>query len=461
MATTALEQQQLEQLLGIPSGPAPKRRRWMYAAGALAVLAAGAWRLTSAQKPPQFTTAPVRRQTISKTISATGALQAVTTVQVGTQVSGTISELDADFNSQVHKGQVIARLEPSQFQAQLAQANASWMSAQASRQAAQNNVAAADAAVLAAQANADHADAALKDAQASADRTRKLVDAGVGPAMDLQTSQAALSEAAAQKQQAVAQITQAKAQAQASRSQVSQAEAQTAQAKAAVDVAQVNLTNSVIKAPIDGVVVARNVDIGQTVAASLQAPVIFLIANDLTRMQVLANIDEADVGQLQTGAPVSFTVDAYPSDVFRGAISQIRLAPTTVQNVVTYTAVIDVANPDLKLKPGMTANVTVSVARKENVLAVPNAALRFHPDAAATPRRSDAGPVVYKVQSGVLASVPVQTGMTDGVRTEIVSGAIQEGDVVATGSTGAATPARPAGAPAARSPFAGGRGGRS
>jgi HlyD family secretion protein len=346
------------------------------------------------------------------------------------------------------------------LQAQLAQANATWLSAQASQQAAQSNVLASDAGVQAAQANVDRADAAMMDAQTTADRTRKLVEAGAAPAMDLPTSQSALAQSSAQKQQALAQLNQAKAQAQATRSQVSQAQAQAAQAKAAVDLAQVNLAHTVIEAPIDGVVVARNVDVGQTVAASLQAPTVFLIANDLTRMQVLANIDEADVGQLKPGSKVSFTVDAYPADTFRGAVSQVRLAPTTVQNVVTYTAVIDVANPDLKLKPGMTANVNVSVAESDNVLAVPNAALRFRPDTAPAPRRNNSGPVLWKAENGGLKAVNVQAGVTDGVRTEIVSSDLKEGDVVVVSST-PANGSKSAAAPAARSPFAaGGKGGR-
>ncbi|MBZ5618450.1 MAG: efflux RND transporter periplasmic adaptor subunit, partial [Acidobacteriia bacterium] len=373
MATKVLEQQKLEALLRIEPTPVPRRRRWIVALGAVVLLGAatGLWRMAAAPKAAQFGTVQVKRQTITKTINATGTLQAVTTVQVGTQVSGTISELYADFNSQVKKDQVIARLDPSQLQAQLEQANATWLSAQATVQAAQNNVLAADAGVQAAQANADRTDAALKDAQTTADRTRKLVEAGAAPAMDLPTAQSTLAQANAQKQQALAQLNQAKAQAQATRSQVNQAQAQAAQAKAAVDLAKVNLDHTVIKAPIDGVVVARNVDVGQTVAASLQAPTVFLIANDLTRMQVLANIDEADVGQLTPDSKVSFTVDAYPADVFRGRVAQVRLAPQTVQNVVTYTAVVDVANPDLKLKPGMTANVTVVVGESDNVLAVP------------------------------------------------------------------------------------------
>jgi len=280
----------------------------------------------------------------------------------------------------------------------------------------------ADAAVQAAQANLDRMQAALADSQKSYDRTKLLVDAKVAAAMDLQTAQAALDQAAASKQQAIAQVNQAKAQAQAARSQVAQAQAQAGQAKAAVDLAQVNMEHTIIKAPIDGVVVARNVDVGQTVAASLQAPVIFLIANDLTRMQVLANIDEADVGQLAPGSDVSFTVDAYPRDQFHGKVSQVRLAPTTVQNVVTYTAVIDVANGDLKLKPGMTANVTVIGAQRENVLTIPNSALRFRPQ---QPRG------VWKIDGQNLTAVPVKTGLTDGIVTEVVSGGLQEGDRVA------------------------------
>jgi HlyD family secretion protein len=391
----------------------------------------------------------VKRQTITKSISATGTLQALTTVQVGTQASGTIAELYADFNSHVKKGQVIARLDASQFQAQLAQANATWLATQAGVQSAQSNVLAAEGAVQAAQANVDRTQAALADAQKSYDRTRQLVEAKVAAAMDLQTAQAAVDQAAAAKQQAVAQVNQARSQAQASRSQVAQAQAQSAQARAAVDLAQVNMAHAVIQAPIDGVVVARNVDVGQTVAASLQAPVLFLIANDLTRMQVLANIDEADVGQLAPGSEVSFTVDAYPRDTFSGRVSQVRLAPQTVQNVVTYTAVIDVANQELKLKPGMTANVTVITARAQNVLAVSNGALRFRPEARRT---------LWKIDGENLTRVPVELGMTDGVVTEIVSGGLAEGDQVAT-PTAAATKAGKA--PATSSPFQpGGGGGR-
>ncbi len=463
MATTVLEQHSLEQLIGSDPGPAPvgQRRLWLWAALALVIaVGLGIWRMAAAPKAAAYAAAQLHRQTIRKSITATGTLQAVTTVQVGTQVSGTISQLYADYNSQVKQGQIIARLDPALFQAQLSQANATYQSNLATVQAAQNNVIAAGAAVQSAQANVDRMQAALDDAQKSYDRTRQLVEAKVGAAMDLQTAQSTLSQAAAQKQQAVAQVNQAKAQEQAARSQVAQAQAQAAQARAAVETAQVNLDHTIIKAPIDGVVVARNVDVGQTVAASLQAPTVFLIANDLTRMQVLANIDEADVGQLGPDSKVSFTVDAYPSDVFHGTIAQVRLAPQTVQNVVTYTAVINVANPDLKLKPGMTANITVITERHENVLAVPASALRFRPEGqqqAANSGKPDRSSRVYKIAGKELVPVTVQTGLSDGVSTEIVSGDLNEGDVVAVPSaTQAATSGR---TPAGRSPFQmGGRG---
>jgi HlyD family secretion protein len=439
MTPTALLENHRPKLEALPAVERKPRKRWRWTAMTAALLvagvAAGAWKLTRPAVAAGYSTAKVTRQTIVKSISATGTLQALTTVQVGTQASGTISELYADFNSHVKKDQIIARLDPSQFQAQLAQAQATWLSTQASVQSAQNNVLSAEAAIEAAQANVDRTQAALVDSQKSYDRTRQLVEAKVAAAMDLQTAQAAMDQAAAAKQQAIAQVNQAKAQAQAARSQVAQAQAQAGQAKAAVDLAQVNMDHTIIKAPIDGVVVARNVDVGQTVAASLQAPVIFLIANDLTRMQVLANIDEADVGQLAPGSDVSFTVDAYPRDQFRGKVSQVRLAPTTVQNVVTYTAVIDVPNADLKLKPGMTANVTVIAEQRENVLTVPNSALRFRPQ---TPRG------VWKVDGEALTAVRIRPGLTDGVNTEVVSGELREGDQVATPAPSTGTAKQPA-----------------
>ena len=451
----------LETVVPAPARVRPARRKrqlWVLGGVALAIGAGlTLWKLTTRPEAPLYQAATVTRQTLTTSISATGTLQALTTVQVGTQASGTIAELYADFNTQVRKGQVIARLDASQLQAQLNQANAAWMNAQAGVQSAQAGVLAAEGAVQAAQANVERTEAAVANAQRTYDRAKQLVEYKIAAAVELQTAEAALNDAAAQRQQAVAQVNQARSQAQAARSQVAQAQAQAAQARAAVDLAQVNLKHTVIQAPIDGVVVARNVDVGQTVAASLQAPVLFLIANDLTRMQALANIDEADVGQLAPGSEVTFTVDAYPADVFRGTVSQVRLAPQTVQNVVTYTAVIDVPNDDLKLKPGMTANVTVVTGRRENALTVPNSALRFRPPSDEGQQQRPNTPAIWKIQGEELTPARVQLGMTDGSNPEVVSGDLAEGDRVAT-----PPPTANAGKQApARSPFPmGGGGGR-
>jgi HlyD family secretion protein len=414
------------------------RRRWLLTViGVMLVLAAVVtWRILAKPDAPAYSVAQVRRDDIVKTISATGKLQAVTTVQVGTQVSGVISELHADFNDQVKKGQVIARLDSSQLEGQLNQAKANLQSAQARVQTAQTAILSAEAAVQAAQANVERTDSVLKDAQNNFKRTEELIAAGVAPSRDHDTAQATLSQAIAQRQQAVAQANQAKAQAQSSRSQLDQARAEAQQSSASVQIASVNLDRSVIRAPIDGTVIARNVDVGQTVAASLQAPTIYLIANDLTRMQVLADIDEADVGQLKPESRVSFTVDAFPRDTFQGRISQIRLAPLTVQNVVTYTAVIEVGNPDLKLKPGMTATVTAVVEERKNALMVPSAALRFRPaDAPAPPpatsNRQGRGSSVWVVDGDKLKQQRVRAGITDGANTEIIGDNLPEGTRIA------------------------------
>lgn len=432
-----------------PEAPAktPRNRRiWMYVAGLIAVIAiAGAVMLLRKAPAQAYGTAAVKRTTIAKTISATGRLQALTTVQVGTQASGTISEIYADFNSEVKKGQVIAKLDPAQMQAQLTQSTANLAAVQASVQTAQSGVLNAQAAVESAVANVARLQSVVADAQLNVTQTQGLVDAGVSARRTLETAQAALAQAIAQQQQGVAQVNQARSQVQSANAQLLQARAQVTQANAAVQLASVNLQHTIITAPIDGTVVARNVDVGQTVAASLAAPTLFMIANDLTRMQVLADIDEADVGQLKPQSRVSFTVDAYPAETFSGNVAQIRLSPLTVQNVVTYTAVIDVANTDLKLKPGMTASVTATVAEQKDVLAVPNTALRFRPEgAAATPSRGGSG-TVYRVNGEALEPVKVRLGLTDGMSTQVVSGGLSEGDRIA-------IPAAPAGKSAAAAP---------
>ncbi|MEP7363156.1 MAG: efflux RND transporter periplasmic adaptor subunit [Acidobacteriota bacterium] len=460
------------------------RRKALTAVAGLAVLAVvggAGWKFLSKPEAPSYTATAVKRADLTRTISATGHVQAVVMVQVGSQVSGTISELHADFNDRVTKGQVIARLDPSQLQAQLTQSQASLASATAVVQTAQSGVQGADASVMASQSNVDRAQSVVADAQRTFDMNTNLVKEGVLAKNNLDSSRAAMVQAQAQLQQAIAQLSQVKMQALSARSQLEQTKAQQQQSRAAVEVAQVNLDRSVIKAPIDGVVVARNIDVGQTVAASLQAPTLFLIANDLTRMQVLADIDEADIGQLKDGADVAFTVDAFPKDTFHGKVSQIRLSPQAVQNVVTYTAVIDVANPGMKLLPGMTANLNAIVAQKKDALSVPNAAFRFRPadvaaagtqKAAAGTQKAGAakgsrggqrtgsgqrGATVWVVAGTELKPVRVQTGMTDGISTEITGGALKEGDQVA-------VPAQQTGAKAASaaasSPFSGAGGAR-
>lgn len=288
---------------------------------------------------PKFTVtnAAVSRGDVMDTVGATGTLQAVTTVQVGTQVSGTIESLYADFNSLVKKGQVLARLDPSLFQTQIEQARAN---------------------LIRSEADLERLRVALSDAQTKLSRARELSSRQLLPKSELDSAEVAVSSAQAQ---------------------IRSQEAAVTQSRASLSQNQVNLQHTVIEAPIDGLVISRSVDVGQTVAASMQAPTLFILAADLTKMQVIANLDESDVGRIRPGQPVSFRVDAYPADTFSGAVSQVRLEPKVQQNVVTYATVIDVPNRELKLKPGMTANVNIEIARASDVLRVPNSALRFRP----------------------------------------------------------------------------------
>src|SRR5262245_49406451 len=324
-----------------------------------------------------YITAKVDRGNVEVTVSATGTVQAVTTVQVGSQVSGTVSWLGADFNSQVTQGQVIARLDPAIFDAQVENARANVANAEAAVQAAQTEINNQKANLQAAKANQEVARVQSDDAAALVKRYQELKTVLSG--RELEAAQAQASAAAARLEQAKAQVVQIEAANASAKAKLEQAKAAVAQAKAQLQQNQVNLDHSIIKSPIDGVVVSRSVDVGQTVAASLQAPTLFTIANDLTKMQVLASIDEADVGQIRPGIKANFSVDAFPGEVFSGNIMQLRLNAQTQQNVVTYSAVIEVSNPQLKLRPGMTANITIPVARRDNVLIVPNAALRFKP----------------------------------------------------------------------------------
>lgn len=300
----------------------------------------------------QYYTARVETGEIKQVVEATGTINAVITVQVGSQVSGTISNLYVDFNSHVKKGQLIAQIDPPLFKGALSQANADLENAKANLAVAIANTAKARAA----------------DAQTKADYERNL-----GLSKQGVISQQSLDVAKANAESAAAQVSAALA-------QENQARAQVQQKQAAVEVAQTNLAYTTIRAPIDGTVVARNVDVGQTVAASLQAPTLFTIAQDLTKMQVYAKTDESDVGQIRSGQKVTFKVDAYQRETFTGTVSQVRMNSTVVQNVVTYDTIVDFKNPELKLFPGMTAYVSIPVATTASVIKVPNGALRYKPD---------------------------------------------------------------------------------
>ena len=299
----------------------------------------------------QVQTSPVTRGEIVDTVGASGTLQAVTTVQVGSQVSGNIQWLGADFNTIVKKGQVIARLDPSLFEAQLQQTNANLNQSRANLTKAQSEL--------------ERTKVQLTDAQQKYTRAKELSERSLLPQSELDAAKVAVDTAQAglASQQAT----------------VTQAQAAVTQSQASVNQSQVNLEHTVITAPIDGIVTQRSVDVGQTVAASMQAPTLFVIAADLTKMQVNANIDEADVGRIRPGQHVTFRVDAYPTDTFEGTVVQIRLQPVVQQNVTTYGTVIDVPNAQLKLKPGMTANVKLEIAKRSDVLRIPNTALRFRP----------------------------------------------------------------------------------
>ena len=471
----------------------------------------------------QYLTARVERGNLRNTVTATGTLQAVTTVQVGSQASGTISALYADFNSVVKKGQVIAQLDPSVAKAQVEQARANLQQAQASlaqakaavvnaragisdaqakglaaRSTVQNN----QAGVSASEANVAVLKAQQDDAMSYLKQQESLLKAGVIAQRDYDVAMTAYKTAEARYNQAVAQLKQSKlgeqssatagiAQSQAaveqSKSQLQQAQAQVQQntaqvqqAQAALSLAEVNLSHTTITSPIDGIVVSRDVNVGQTVAASLSAPTLFTIANDLTQMQVIANIDQADIGLVEQAKSVKFSVDAFPGKEFDGKIQEMRLNPTNVQNVVTYNVVINVNNPEQTLKPGMTANLTITIDERNNVLKVPNSALRFRPQNANNQSGNSAGGngggqgqrrraqgndqqggnaaggnggsdnfapasapvlpgqtrIVWVLgQDGKAQPRRIKVGLSDGAQTEVVEGNLNEGELVITGQT--------------------------
>ena len=327
------------------------KRKWLILAGV--VIVAGlfvALNLNRGTQAQHFT-AKVERGAIDNVVEATGTINSVITVQVGSQVSGSIAKLNADFNSRVHKGDIVALIDPALFKGALLQATADLKNAQAN--------------LVAARANLEKAKAALVQTKADYDRAVGLTKDGVMSQQQLDLAKSNYEAANASADAAEANIT--------------QADAQISLKEAAVTVAQTNLDYTVIRSPIDGTVVARNVDVGQTVAASLQAPTIFTIAQDLTKMWVYAKTDESDVDNIKVGKTVTFKVDALPKQTFQGVVSQVRMNPTTVQSVVTYDTIIEFANPELKLFPGMTAYVTIPVATVQNAMKLPNTALRYKP----------------------------------------------------------------------------------
>jgi HlyD family secretion protein len=371
----------------------PNAKVLLVIVGLMALSGLGGWAYLRGQNQVEYRTAKVERGDIEATISATGNPNAVVTVQVGSQVSGNIKELSADFNTKVKKGQLVARIDPEIFEAKVNQAKgnlenarAAVPNARAMIQKTEADIANAKASLEAAKANEAKAKVAVLDAQIKLKSRINLFKEGGISAEERDSAQAtydsnvaALEAAKAQEQAAQFSLRAAQAQHEVAVAQLAAAEAQVKQSEAALKQAQVDLDHTYIRAPVDGTVVSRNVDVGQTVAASLQAPTLFLIAQDLTKMQVDTNVDEADIGRVRVGHPATFTVDAYPDETFGGKVVQIRQAAMNVQNVITYDAVIAVSNPDLKLFPGMTANVKILVDRRENVLKIPNAALRFRP----------------------------------------------------------------------------------
>jgi len=430
------------------------KKKFVWAAIAVGIVAAVFLILGTRKKSePKYRTAKVDRGDVTQTVTATGTVSAVTSVAVGSQVSGIIAKLHADFNSQVHKGDLLAELDPTPFQEK----------------------------VNASQAGLDKAQVELRNTQISLNRQKALKKEGLAPQADYDQAQANYDSARASVQQAAASLKQA----------------------------ETDLKYTKIVAPIDGVVVARQYDVGQTVAASFQAPTLFTIAQDLTKMQVAADVSESDIGTVKVGQPVRFNVDAYPDRDFRGRVSQIRLNATVNQNVVTYPVIVEVSNPDQMLRPSMTANVAIEVARVRDVLRIPNAALRWKPEAkegAPSPeeraanvgagggsaavarqvgstqgggggqggsggfgrggsggsgrRRSGSGgpratQTVYKLPTGKEDPLPVdvKTGISDGRVTQIVSGAVTAGEDVVTG-----TATVKAGSSASAVPLGGARG---
>ncbi|HSW64582.1 MAG TPA: efflux RND transporter periplasmic adaptor subunit [Dissulfurispiraceae bacterium] len=342
-------------------------------AGAIALvlaLIAGIYFMSGKKSDVTYKTEKAARGDVVESVTASGTVNAVTTVLVGTQVSGTIKQLYVDYNSKVTKGQLLAQIDPLLLEAQVDQARANLLKLQAN----------------------------TLDAQRQRDRNKQLFERNLIARSDYETSDANYDSFAAQ----------------------------VAAANASLRSAQTNLQYTRILSPVDGVVISRSVDVGQTVAASFQTPTLFTIAQDLTKMQVETSVSEADIGKIQVGQNVEFTVDAYPDLTFNGSVFQVRNAPVTVQNVVTYTVVVKVENPDLKLKPGMTANAAITTNIKKDVLRIPNAALRVRIADKGAPKQAQRGPGIWILEGETPKRIKITTGITDGTYTEMKSGELAE-----------------------------------
>ena len=370
----------------------PGRRIWEIGGVAVLIIAGSAlyFGFRDDSSKPEYRTDPVTRGTIEQSVTATGTVNAVTNVLVGTQVSGTIKKLYVDFNSRVKKGQIIAQIDPATFESQVQQAQANLLSAEA---------------------GLDKSNTALVDAKRTFERNKELFSKNLIARSDLDTAETNYEAA---------------------RAQVSASKALIEQAKASLDYAKQNLEYTKILSPVDGIVISRAVDVGQTVAASFQTPTLFTIAQDLTKMQIDTNVAESDIGVVKVGQEVEFTVDAYPDTTFKGKVWQIRQAPIIVQNVVTYDVVIQVDNRDLKLMPGMTANVSIIIQTRHDVLRITNAVLRFRmterpAGSGGTGSPEKKGPAVWALVNGKPKRVLITPGISDGTYTEVVAGDFQEG----------------------------------
>ncbi|MGH9716084.1 MAG: efflux RND transporter periplasmic adaptor subunit [Candidatus Acidiferrales bacterium] len=404
---------------------------------------------------PQYTTAVVGRGNITSVVQATGTINPLTTIPVGSYVSGTVKYIFADFNTRVKNGQVLAQLDPAIYEAQVTEARGNL-------QNAETDLITLHANVQAAQANLAKSQANLQYEVATAKRSQDLFSAGVVSTDSNEQTQSTMSQAEAGVKSSQAAVEQAKA-------QLAQAKTSITSMQGALDASETNLKYTTITSPIDGTVIARNIDVGQSVAATLQAPNVFSVAQDLSRMQVYAATDESDTGNIRNGIPVTFQVDAFPDDVFHGRVSNIRLNPTTVQNVVTYNTIIDFNNPNEKLLPGETAYVTIPTGHAENAVEIPNPALTFKPTmppkalqrlykeykiaAQASTTHLNGWQLVWKLSAQKqLVPVAVQCGITDYNNTQLLQGNLQPGDKLVTTEQNAGASSN-----GTRSPFFGGR----